>query len=86
MSARLATPLFDPMHVPAEQLRNEGWMHLRYGRKAHFFRNNVSLCGKFKLEGRDFRMYGLVTEFNPKMDCPVCFKRGSTAITSAEPK
>lgn len=49
MTPTLATPLFDPIHVPSHQLRNEGWMALRYGRKAHFFRKNVSLCGKFKV-------------------------------------
>lgn len=74
MAAKLATPLFNPLHVPAAQLRNQGWMHLRFGRNAHYFRNNVSLCGRFKIEGKDFRMYGVPSDFREGTDCRACFE------------
>lgn len=77
MTPKLAKPLFKSQYVPASELRNQGWMHLRFGRKAHYFRNNISLCGRFRLEGKDFRMYGLPGDFRADMDCPTCFKVGS---------
>jgi hypothetical protein len=49
MTIKQAEPLHTRRRLDSDP--DEGWTWLRFGRRAHYFRDNKSLCGKFSLTG-----------------------------------
>lgn len=58
-----------------------GWLFLRYGRVAHYLRDGVTLCGKFRVNGDPFLSPGFVREDR----CKVCVDFASDAASKPVP-
>ena len=52
----------------------DGWLFLRYGRVAHYLKDGITLCGKFRVEGKPFVLadFSLVPAWANQPRCTVC--------------